>query len=220
MARRVFGPWLGSVAGIRPKALIAAGRADDDRECRAEAPATYPQKERTFHSAADFARVTGGKLRVERTADRGAARRALRRAIPSWPVADVTVLGPDSGSALWVGTSAGRSATATAIAATNTSPASAGCPTISVTGIGFDGDSRVARDAERLFAHRLSDDDARGEVAGIRAAHAGAAPALGPHRRFHLARRRRSLDQSTACRRTTTACGPRCTWRPRASASR
>jgi hypothetical protein len=72
----------------------------------AQKTATYPQKERTFHSAADFARLTGGKLRVERTADE-VRLNALRRAIPSWPVADVTVLGPDSGSALWVGTRRG-----------------------------------------------------------------------------------------------------------------
>ena len=162
----------------------------------AQKAATYPQKERAFHSAADFARVTGGKLRVERTADE-ARLTALRRAIPSWPVADVTVLGPDSGSALWVGTRRG----AIRLQRRLPPPRILRRPPLAARRSGHRHRGRrryrVARNAERLFAHRLSDDDAGGEVAGIRAAHPGAAPAMGPHRRLHLACRRRSLDQST-----------------------
>jgi hypothetical protein len=85
----------------------------------AQKASTYPQKTRTFHSAGEFAKLTGGKLRVERTLDE-ARLASLRRTIHSWPVTDVTVLGPEiagpegpalqgapPASAVWVGTRRG-----------------------------------------------------------------------------------------------------------------
>jgi hypothetical protein len=83
-------------------ALVAVAMAP----VSAQTPATYPQKARTFHSADDFARLTGGKLRLERGIDEPRLA-ALRRTLTTWPVTDVTVLGPDSASALWVGTKRG-----------------------------------------------------------------------------------------------------------------
>src|SRR5262245_15147934 len=71
-----------------------------------QAPGTYLKKTRTFHSAESFAKETGGKLTVERRLDE--VRLAnLRRSITSWPVIEVTVLGPESPSGLWVGTKHG-----------------------------------------------------------------------------------------------------------------
>ena len=46
---------------------------------------TYPQKTRTFHSADEFARLTGGKVRIERTLD-PQQHAALRQAAHAGPV--------------------------------------------------------------------------------------------------------------------------------------
>ena len=72
----------------------------------AQPPRTDLQKTRTFHSAEAFAKQTGGKLTVERRLDE-ARLATLRRTITSWPVTEVTVLGPESPSGLWVGTKRG-----------------------------------------------------------------------------------------------------------------
>ena len=72
----------------------------------AQAPGTYLQKTRTFHSAESFAKETGGTLTVERRLDEPRLA-TLRRSITSWPVTEVTVLGPESPSGLWVGTRRG-----------------------------------------------------------------------------------------------------------------
>src|SRR6185503_19546745 len=72
----------------------------------AQTPGTYLQKTRTFLSAEGFAKETGGKVTVERRLDE-ARLATLRRSITSWPVTEVTVLGPESPSGLWVGTRRG-----------------------------------------------------------------------------------------------------------------
>jgi hypothetical protein len=87
-------------------ALAIAAAAAAMTTVGAQAPLTYLQKTRTFHSAEAFAKHTGGKVTVERRLDE-ARLATLRRTITSWPVTDVTVLGPESPSSLWVGTKRG-----------------------------------------------------------------------------------------------------------------
>src|SRR5690348_739575 len=72
----------------------------------AQPPQTYLQKTRTFHSAEAFAKETGGKLTVERRLDE-ARLTVIRGMVTGWPVTDVTVLGPETPSGLWVGTKRG-----------------------------------------------------------------------------------------------------------------
>ena len=72
----------------------------------AQTSRSYLQKVRSFHTAEEFARLTGGKLRVERAVDESRLA-ALRRTITSWPVTEVTVLGPESRFGQWVGTPRG-----------------------------------------------------------------------------------------------------------------
>jgi hypothetical protein len=72
----------------------------------AQVPRTYLQKTRTIHSAEAFAKETGGKLTVERRLDE-ARLAALRGTISGWPVTEVTVLGPETASGVWVGTKRG-----------------------------------------------------------------------------------------------------------------
>jgi hypothetical protein len=72
----------------------------------AEARQTYAQKIRTFHSAEEFAKLTGGRVRVGRAID-GGRLALMRRTVVDWPQIDVTVLGPESASGVWVGTQRG-----------------------------------------------------------------------------------------------------------------
>src|SRR5688572_11298235 len=66
----------------------------------------YKQKTRTFHSAAEFAQKTGGKLRIDRALD--PRRHAeLRQTAIHWPSIDFTVIGVESPSVTWVGTRQG-----------------------------------------------------------------------------------------------------------------
>ena len=111
---------------------------------------------------------------------------ALRRTITSWPVTDVTVLGPESPSALWVGTRRGAIRysdgyrrheyfAGTALAARRR---------------GHRNRRRRRRrwlETPKGYSRGSSTaDDAGGEVAGVRPAHPGAARPLGPDRRFQL----------------------------------
>jgi hypothetical protein len=63
----------------------------------------HVQKTRTFHSAADFERLTGGRVRMRRSAD------GRWPSEPRLPVSEagVTVISLDRLSALWIGTRAG-----------------------------------------------------------------------------------------------------------------
>ncbi len=98
-------------------------------------PSSYPQKMRTFHSQAEFASRTGGKVTLGRDAPA-----ALVADLPSpLPAGPVTVAAAESASVTWLGTRQG------AIRVTRGSPVReyfAGqrwLPDDHVTGIGFDG---------------------------------------------------------------------------------
>ena len=72
----------------------------------AQSSATYPQKTRTFHTAAEFDQRTGGRVRVLHGVDKEVAER-LRRLPIRLPVDDVTVLGAASPDVIWAGTPEG-----------------------------------------------------------------------------------------------------------------
>jgi hypothetical protein len=91
--------WSSAIAVTAVAAMIIGASAQAP-------PGTYLQKTRTFHSAESFAKETGGKLTVERRLDEPRLA-TLRRSITSWPVTEITVLGPESPSGLWVGTRRG-----------------------------------------------------------------------------------------------------------------
>ena len=117
---------------------------------------TYPQKTRTFHSAEEFARATGGKVRIERTLD-PQQQAALRQALTQVPSTEFTVIGVQSPAVTWIGTRQG------AIRLTRnyqTREYFAGLrwlPDDHVTGIGFDGAVGVDRNAaQALRASRTS----------------------------------------------------------------
>jgi hypothetical protein len=123
---------------LRAAVLICAGY---QASCIASAAppqgTAYPQKTRTFHTAEDFRRTTGGKVRVERSID---AERllALGDAAGQLPVGEATVVAIQSPAAAWVGTAQGAIRVAG-----NRVEYFAGqrwLPDDRVTGIGFDGD--------------------------------------------------------------------------------
>jgi hypothetical protein len=72
----------------------------------ARAAETYPQKTRTFHSARDFERLTGGNVTLRRDLDRE-RQVALRMALARVPVTSFTVIADESPSVTWVGTTRG-----------------------------------------------------------------------------------------------------------------
>jgi hypothetical protein len=70
----------------------------------AQAPEkTYRQKIRTFHSAEQFASLSGGKVQIGRRVDRARLEELLRRGT-HLPQTDVTVTAAESPTVLWIGT--------------------------------------------------------------------------------------------------------------------
>ncbi len=98
---------------------------------------TYLQKSRSFHSAEEFARLTGGKVTVQRHLD-PRQEAALRQGQPL-PVSSITVVAPESPTVMWIGTRQG------AIRVTNDGrrreyfSGQRWLPDDHVTGIAFDG---------------------------------------------------------------------------------
>lgn len=80
-------------------AASVAALADQAREI-------YPQKLRSFHRADEFTTLTQGRVRIDRGIDQQHLA-AIRAAGVSLPVADVTVLVPESASIVWIGTARG-----------------------------------------------------------------------------------------------------------------
>jgi hypothetical protein len=70
------------------------------------AAVSYKQKTRTFHTADEFARLSGGKVRISRTLD---SRRhaSLRQSTIKWPSIDFTAIASESPTVTWVGTRQG-----------------------------------------------------------------------------------------------------------------
>jgi hypothetical protein len=113
-------------------AIAAAGVAQSPA-----APQQYRQKVRTFHSAAEFAQQTGGRVRVERQLDE-ATRVAVRMALARVPVTDFTVI-VKSPSATWIGTTRGAIRAAADGQSVEYFAGKRWLPDDRVTGIGIDG---------------------------------------------------------------------------------
>jgi hypothetical protein len=73
---------------------------------QAQPAGTYLQKTRTFHPAEEFARITGGKVKIERELDRE-KETGLRRLTVRLPVNEFTVTPEESAAVRWVGTRRG-----------------------------------------------------------------------------------------------------------------
>ncbi|HEY7118046.1 MAG TPA: hypothetical protein VH475_15770 [Tepidisphaeraceae bacterium] len=114
-------------------ALVTAG-------AQAQATNTYRQKVRTFHSAEEFARMTGGKVRIERQLDRQ-QEVALRLAVMRWPTTQFTLIAVQSPSVTWVGTQQGAIRLSGANHSLEYFAGRRWLPDDHVTGISLDGDA-------------------------------------------------------------------------------
>jgi hypothetical protein len=131
---------------------------------------TYRQKLRTFHTAAEFNRITGGAVRMERHVD-PSEEAALRRTAIQLPVPTFTVLKVESPSVTWVGTRQGAVRISHDRSAVEYFAGARWLPDDHVTGIGVDADaawietprgfSRIAytamtlADKSRVFVERV-----------------------------------------------------------------
>lgn len=108
----------------------------------AQAPpaGSYLQKMCTFHTAEEFARITGGKVNIERKLDTKRLA-ALRDAVVSWPNTQFTVVADQSPGVTWVGTRQGAIRLTEGGARREYFGAERWLRDDHVTGIGFDGAS-------------------------------------------------------------------------------
>jgi hypothetical protein len=100
---------------------------------------TYLQKTRTIHSAEEFARLTGGKVRIEKGLDREKLA-ALREGVTRWPTTGFTVLAEQSPDVAWVGTRQGAIRLSRDKTAVEYFAGRRWLADDHVTGIGFEGD--------------------------------------------------------------------------------
>ena len=105
---------------------------------QAPQPHTYRQKARTFHSADEFARMTAGKVRIERTLD-PQQHAQLRQALTQVPITPFTVLSVQSPSVTWIGTRQGAIRFSRDYQTREYFAGLRWLPDDHVTGIGFDG---------------------------------------------------------------------------------
>src|SRR5688572_11519158 len=101
-------------------------------------PATYRQKMRTIHSAEDFTRQSGGKVRIRRELEPKQHADLRQRAI-RWPVNEFTVVATESPSVTWVGTRKGAIRVTLDSRSVEYFAGLRWLPDDHVTGIGFDG---------------------------------------------------------------------------------
>ncbi len=115
--------WLGA-------AIAATGQPAD----------TYTQKTRTFHTAEDFRRSTGGRVPIQRALDpRQDA--ALRRLPLHLPVSEFSVISVDSSAVTWIGSRQGAVRIGRDKQTIEYFAGERWLPDDRVTGIGFDGAS-------------------------------------------------------------------------------
>ena len=100
----------------------------------------YLQKSRTIHTAEEFARLTGGKVRIRRQLD-PERHAALREALPQLPVTSFTVIAAESPTVTWVGTREGAIRFSDGFHTREYFAGLRWLPGDHVTGIGFDGTS-------------------------------------------------------------------------------
>jgi hypothetical protein len=101
---------------------------------------SYPQKVRTFHTADEFARLSGGRVRLRRAAD--ARQRSVLLEWPvTWPVTEFTVVAEQSPTVTWVGTERGAIRVRRGADRVEYFAGHRWLPDDRVTGIGFDSDA-------------------------------------------------------------------------------
>jgi hypothetical protein len=103
-------------------------------------PATYRQKTRTFHTAEEFARVTSGRVQIDRRLD-PAQELALHRAYVQLPNPQVTVIKPGPASTVWIGTREGAVRLSRDYRTREYFAGRRWLPDDHVTGIGVDGEA-------------------------------------------------------------------------------
>jgi hypothetical protein len=104
------------------------------------ASGTYRQKTRTFHTAAEFARVTAGRVQIDRRVD-PAQQAALHQAYVQLPNTQVTVVRAAPTGAIWVGTREGAVRLSGDYRTREYFAGRRWLPDDHVTGIGFDGEA-------------------------------------------------------------------------------
>jgi hypothetical protein len=100
---------------------------------------SYRQKIRSFHTAEEFAKLTGGRVAMQRRVDAEQEKR-LRTQPFLLPSHDLTVVAPHPAGATWIGTSVGAIRVGGGGAAREYFFGRRWLPDDHVTGIGFDGD--------------------------------------------------------------------------------
>jgi len=98
---------------------------------------TYLQKSRTFHSAAEFARLTAGAVKLQKTAKPPDELR-IRRLPVHLPVNDLTVIAIESPTITWIGSPQGAVRLNTSTRTVEYFAGERWLPDDHVTGIGFD----------------------------------------------------------------------------------
>src|SRR6267142_4192902 len=106
----------------------------------AEGENTFRQKSRTFHSAQEFHKITGGDVKLVRDLNRAQLAGLLAFAI-AVPSNDITVLNEQSPEVWWVGTRQGAFRLNTHTKAVEYFAGMRWLPDDQVTGIGFEGDA-------------------------------------------------------------------------------
>jgi hypothetical protein len=101
---------------------------------------TYRQKTRTFHTAGEFARLTGGKVQIHRQFQ-PQQHVALRNVILPWPADQFAVIAAESPAVTWVGTQHGAVRVARDARSVEYFSAQRWLPDDRVTGIGFERDA-------------------------------------------------------------------------------
>jgi hypothetical protein len=104
------------------------------------APGTYRQKVRTFHTAAEFARITAGRVSIDRRIDR-VQESALHRDNVQLPHTPAIVIAVSPSSEIWVGTREGAMCLSRDYRAREYFAGRRWLPDDGVTGIGFEGDA-------------------------------------------------------------------------------
>ena len=104
------------------------------------APETYRQKTRTFHTAAEFKRLTADKVPIDRRIDPG-QQAALQKAYVQLPTTQVTVISAATASGIWIGTREGAVRLSRDYRTREYFAGRRWLPHDNVTGIGFDGDT-------------------------------------------------------------------------------
>jgi hypothetical protein len=129
-----------SVCSRRPFLWLLCASVALTISTEAQPRESYGQKTRTFHSAESFARVTDGRVRIQRTAD-AAERLALLEFPVHLPTTEFTVIHAESASVTWIGTPKGAIRLRRDDRAVEFFAGERWLPADQVTGVGFEGNA-------------------------------------------------------------------------------